>query len=343
MPEDKKAKRDEYRKYASHKRKQGTKPLSREQFEKYGRYTTKGDAENYEKQLAFQQKARKKTGYQEGSKGTYLTKQDPKKRTTGAGTEKRPKRSKEVGYQIGSEPREKRTYVEKDVEMTPGLKRDYYGVAKERQTGGYDLPGKEEYRVIEDREGKIVEEKKTRTKMQPKSEKVTDAVSRSRGDLEGTSAARQPLFKRKFVEKSVTPERKATTDTKAGKRLAKRKAKAEVKGEKLVRPGGGRARDVRKYLVGTKGEIGYNPLKRQLAEQKARAKKAEETGKVAEAKQRGKKIIYKEKTDYAKIREENKAARERRKLAEEKAKDKSKSKKSKRRYSFPKQSKMYGS
>ena len=135
--------------------------------------------------------------------------------------------------------------------MTPGLKREYHGVAKERPTGGYDLPGKEEYKVLEDYDGKILEKKKTRTKMQPKSEKVTEAVSRSRGDLEGTSAAKQPLFKRKTVEKSVTPKRKKTTATKAGQRLAERKRKAAAKGEKLVRPGGGKLREVTKYLVGT--------------------------------------------------------------------------------------------
>ncbi len=321
MPEDKKAKRDEYRKYARHKRKQGTVPLSRQQFEKYGRYTSREEADKYEKQLAFQEKARKRTGTPEGSKGQYLTRRDPEQEDKGK------RRRKTVGYQIGAEPREKRTFEEKDVETTPGLKREYYGVAKERPTGGYDLPSKEEYKLLEDREGKIIEKKKTRTKTQPKVEKVVESISRMRGDLKGTSAAKTPLFKRKTIEKSVTPERKKTTATKAGQRLAERKRKAAAKGEKLVRPGGGKLREVTKYLAATEGETGYNPLERQFAEAKKRAESAREGGKVAKAKQRGKKIIYKEKTDYGKIREENKAARERRKLAEEEKKDKAKAKK----------------
>lgn len=315
MPEDKKSKRKDYRMYARHKRQQGTTPLSRKQYDKYGNVVSREEADKYESDLKFQQKVRKKTGATQPSGGGVIQKRDPKADDRRAGFRRQPKRQKTIQYLVGSEPRKKEKFTSEIVKTTPGRKEEFHGPLKKGLTEAekrnrYSKGQYEGHTIGMDTEGTVTkEEGKTRTIMQPKAEKVLEASDRARGLLGSKKAATTPLAKRKIVERTNIPDR----DKLAKKQVEKTKKTRDkyFGGKKLVRPSGGKLREVTKYETFKPKEIGYNPLEKELAEAKARGERESSQGKVAKAKQRGRKIIYKEKTDYEKIREENKARKQR--------------------------------
>lgn len=315
MPEDKKSKRKDYRMYARHKRQQGTTPLSRKQYDKYGNVVSREEADKYESDLKFQQKAREKTGGTQPSKGGIVQKRDPQDVSKAGGMGKQPKRQKTIQYLVGAEPREKEKFTSEIIKTTPGRKEEFHDPLKKDLTEAekrnpYSKGQYKGHTIGVNTEGTVTkEEGKTRTIMQPKAEKVLEASDRARGLLGSKKAATTPLAKRKIVERTNIPDR----DKLAKKQVEKTKKTRDkyFGGKKLVRPSGSKLREVTKYESFKPGEIGYNPLEKELAEAEARVKRESSQGKVAKAKQRGRKIIYKEKTDYEKIREENKARKQR--------------------------------